>query len=210
MRVGLLLEGGIDEELIPPLLRQLIPERQGGGPDYFLSPYPPNGFGAIPKNLRVLIELYRHAEERRRLGCDLFVIILDARKTDAVQREIKEILRKEPDFPAVFGVAIQETEAWVLGDIDNANRRLFKIDPPPRLPDPPERDADPKKTLTDLFIRPSPALEYDTWNAECARAVAPHLRQAQVAFRCPKGFGRLADKFKNYAGKARSRRKARP
>jgi hypothetical protein len=60
-----------------------------------------------------------------------------------------------------------------LGDIDNVNRRLFKIDPRPSLPFAPERDRDPKKTLTDLFVRPSKELEFDRWNVECARLGVP-------------------------------------
>jgi hypothetical protein len=95
----------------------------------------------------------------------------------------------------VYGLAIQEIEAWVLGDIGNANKHVFKVHPEPELPKAPERDPDPKKTLIDLFVRASPVLEYDAWNTECARAVAPHLRKDTVAVRCPKGFGKFAVGF---------------
>lgn len=138
---------------------------------------------------------YADENERRRIGCDLFVVVLDSRKTEEVQRQIKDVLRGAPDFPAVYGVAVQETEAWVLGDIENVNRHVLKVYPAPRLPKAPERDPDPKKTLNDLFIRASRVLEYDAWNTECARVVAPYLRKDTVAARCPKGFGKFVTGF---------------
>lgn len=199
MRIGLLIEGGIDEEILPPLVEQLmsiLPEHRRRGLDYYPVPFPPNGCGEIPKNLKMLVKLYEDANERQRIGCDLFVVVLDSRKTDEVQRQIKEVLRGAHEFPAVYGVAIQETEAWVLGDIGNVNKHVFKIHPEPVLPKAPERDPDPKKTLNDLFVRASPVLEYDAWNTECARAVAPYLRKDTVVARCPKGFGKFSASFK--------------
>ncbi|MBI4028340.1 MAG: hypothetical protein HY360_25370 [Verrucomicrobia bacterium] len=61
---------------------------------------------------------------------------------------------------------------------------------------PPEKDSNPKKTLTELFVRPSTAIEYDVWNRQCARLVAPHLRHEQVAIHCPRGFKRLSADLK--------------
>lgn len=198
MRIGLLIEGGIDEEILPPLMEQLmsvLPEHRRRGLDYYPVPFPPNGYGEIPKNLKMLVKLYENASERQRIGCDLFVVVLDSRRTKEVQRQIKDVLRGASVFPAVYGVAIQETEAWVLGDIGNVNKHVFKVAPEPQLPKAPEKDPDPKKTLVDLFVRVSPVLEYDAWNTECARAVAPHLRKDTVAVRCPKGFGKFATGF---------------
>jgi hypothetical protein len=198
MRIGLLIEGGIDEEILRPLLEQLmsaLPEHRRRGLGYYPVPFPPNGYGEIPKNLKMLVKLYEDASERRRIGCDLFVVVLDSRKTDEVQRQIKNVLRGAPEFPAVYGVAIQETEAWVLGDIGNVNKHVFKVHPEPELPKAPERDPEPKKTLSDLFVRASPVLEYDGWNTECARVAAPHLRKDTVAVRCPKGFGKFVAGF---------------
>jgi hypothetical protein len=200
MRIGLLIEGGIDEDLLQPLVAQLasaLPEHRRRGLDYYPVPFPPNGYGEIPKNLKMLVRLYEDANERRRVGCDLFVVILDSRRTDEVQRHIRDILREARAFPAVYGLAIQETEAWVLGDIGNVNRHVFRIHPEPHLPKAPEKDPDPKQTLLNLFIRVSPALEYDAWNRECARAVAPYLRKGPVARRCPRGFGTFAVKFEH-------------
>lgn len=198
MRIGLLIEGGIDEALLPSLMEQLmsvLPEHRRRGLGYYPVPFPPNGYGEIPKNLKMLVKLYKDADERRRIGCDLFVVILDSRKTNEVQRQIKNILQGAPEFPAVYGVAIQETEAWVLGDIGNVNKHVFKVVPEPQLPKASEKDSDPKKTLVDLFVRVSQVLEYDAWNTECARAVAPHLRKDTVVTRCPKGFGKFAAGF---------------
>lgn len=199
MRIGLLIEGGIDEEILPSLIRQLmdaVPEHRRRGWDFYRVPFPPNGYGQIPKNLKMLTRLYQDPIERQRIGCDLYVIVLDSRKTESVQREIKGVLKDAHDFPAVYGLAVQETEAWVLGDIGNVNEHVFKVCPQPTLPRAPEKDPDPKKTLNDLFVRASQVLEYDAWNTECARVVAPHLRAETVAVRCPKGFGAFADDFR--------------
>lgn len=198
MRIGLLIEGGIDEEIMRPLVERLIsvlPEHRQRGLGYYLVPFPPNGYGEIPKNLKMLVTLYEDSRERRRIGCDFFVIVLDSRKTEQVQRQIKDVLRGAPRFPAVYGLAIQEIEAWVLGDIGNVNKHVFRVHPEPKLPKAPEKDPDPKKTLVDLFVRASPVLEYDSWNTACARAVAPHLRKDTVEARCPKGFGKFAAGF---------------
>lgn len=198
MRIGLLIEGGIDEEILPSLVEQLIsvlPEHRRRGLGYYQVLFPPKGYGEIPKNLKMLVKLYEDASERRRIGCDLFVVVLDSRKTEDVQKHIRDVLRGADGFPAVYGVAIQETEAWVLGDIVNVNKHVFKVHPEPELPKAPERDSDPKKTLVDLFVRASPVLEYETWNTECARAVAPYLRKDTLAFRCPRGFGKFAVNF---------------
>jgi hypothetical protein len=154
-------------------------------------PFSPNGFGEIPKNLELLVRLYQTPFERDRIGCNLFVIIHDSLKTRETQKEVRAILRGAPSFPAVYGLAVQETEAWVLGDIDNVNRHVFRLTPKPALPRSPEKDPDPKSTLTELFVKPSLAIEFDRWNTECARRVAPHLRRTQIATQCPKGFARF-------------------
>ena len=85
MRIGLLIEGGIDEVILPPLVEQLmsvLPEHRRRGLGYYPVPFPPNGYGEIPKNLKMLVRLYADANERRRIGCDLFVVVLDSRKTE--------------------------------------------------------------------------------------------------------------------------------
>lgn len=194
--IGLLIEGGVDEELLRPLLDRTISDIvnvRPGETTYFIVPFPPNGYGEIPKNLKTLIRQYQDHEERERIGCDLFLIIHDSRKTEEIQRQIKRILRDAPEFPSVYALAVQEIEAWVLADIDEVNRRIFRIHPQPLLPTSPERDKDPKKTLTELFVKPSEHIDFDRWNRECARAVAPHVRHDQVRRRCPRGFGRLFD-----------------
>ena len=192
-KVGLLIEGTIDEEILPCLLRGALEEILScrNLATVFQVVFPPNGYGQIPKHLRLLTQLYRDDAERQRIGCDLFVVVHDSRGTDRIQKEVRCILESAVDFPAVYGLAIQEIEAWVLGDAVNVNRRVFKVHPQPKLPCSPEKDGDPKRTLNDLFVRVSTAIDYDSWNRECARLVAPHLRHSQVAFQCPKGFGSL-------------------
>jgi hypothetical protein len=195
MRIGLLSEGRIDEELLPPLLKQLIdplPIMRQRKHVFFEFPAPANGFGEIPKNLKMLLKLRNDELEWGRIGCDLFVIVHDSRRTESVQREIRNILQSANGFPAVYGLAVQEIEAWVLGDIENVNRHIFKINPCPRLPCAPEDDPDPKRTLNNVFITQSDSIEFDRWNAECARQVAPCLRADQVKSRCQRGFGKLA------------------
>ena len=204
LKVGLMVEGGIDEEILPYLIQQLYETTGSSRKDellYHPMPIPPNGAGEIPKNLNLLIQLYRIDSERRRLGCELFIVVHDSRKTEIIQKEIKTILHDAPDFPAVYGLAIQETEAWILGDIDNVNRQLFKINPLPALPMAPEKDPDPKRTLTNLYIKRSNAIDYDSWNKECARAIAPLLKQKTIVFNCRKGFGKFARAFQSEAKK---------
>lgn len=194
IRVGLLTEGGIDEALLPPLLGQsaaTIPALRNLAIDWKAFPFAPNGYGEIPKNLKMLVKLHSRQSEWERIGCDLFVVVHDSRKTDQVQGEIRAVLARSTTFPIVYGLAIQEVEAWVLGDIDNVNRYVFKIHPMPSLPFAPERDRDPKKTLTDLFVSRTRELEFDRWNVECARLAAPFLRASQVQRKCPRGFGGL-------------------
>ena len=118
-RIGLLIEGGIDEELLKPLLDSIIEQivaPRRNVVSYFISPFPPNGYGEIPKNLQTLVRQFQDHQERQRIGCDLFLIIHDSRRTDAIQRRIRRILRDaQHDFPAVYALAIQEIEAWVRG-----------------------------------------------------------------------------------------------
>lgn len=195
-KIGLLIEGGIDEEIVKPLVKKIVKDilqDRDAEPLFFIIPFPPNGYGEIPRNLEMLVRQYQDGGERARIGCDLFLIIHDSRKTGDIQRSIRRILRAAHDFPAVYGLAVQEIEAWVLGDIEAANERVFRVFPRPGLPTPPERDPDPKTTLTELFVRPSPDLEFDKWNKECARRVAPHLRDGQIRFHCPRGFGQLTE-----------------
>jgi hypothetical protein len=194
LRIGLLCEAHIDEELIQPLLTELIGTKTK---IFFSFPVPPNGFGEIPKNLKILINLQNERDEWEKIGCDLFIIIHDSIKTENIQREIKTILRGAIHFPAIYGLAIQEIEAWVLGDIENVNRHIFKITPCPSLPHPPESDPDPKATLNNIFIAKSNFFEYDRWNVEGAKRIAPFLRADQVKFKCKKGFGKLANDLRN-------------
>ncbi|MBI5883361.1 MAG: hypothetical protein HZB91_09695 [Elusimicrobia bacterium] len=199
IRIGLLSEGGVDEALLPSLLAQLAGEVPGIGKaeiDWRAFPFEPNGYGEIPKTLELLTKLYSIPSEWERLGCDLFVVVHDSRKTEEVQKDIKNILGAARDFPAVYGLAIQEVEAWVLGDIENVNKNVFKIYPLPKLPTAPERDKDPKKTLTDLFVKRSKEIEFDRWNAECARKVAEFVRASQVRRKCPRGFGAMVQSFR--------------
>ena len=61
IRVGLLSEGGIDEALLPPLLGQLVRNSPGMGKvtiDWKAFPFAPNGYGEIPKTLRILTRLH--------------------------------------------------------------------------------------------------------------------------------------------------------
>ena len=150
------------------------------------------------------MRLFGDPSERAHLSCNLFVVIHDSRGTDAIQKEIRTILKENPEFPAVYGLAIQEIEAWVLGDIENVNREVFRIKPFPKLERSPERDPDPKTTLTEMFVKPSKHVNFDRWNPDCARAVAPFPRSSQVSSPCPKGFGKFIESLrKNRVLKAR-------
>lgn len=197
MRVGLLVEGGVDEELLQPLLSSVLGEvLPNGHTNISFVPFrfPLNGYGEIPKNLKVLSRVLENEAERERLGVDIILVIHDSRKTEEVQKQIKLLLREFP-LPHVYGLAVQEIEAWVLGDIESANRHVFRLRTLPELPHSPERDPDPKRTLTKLFVEASTHIEFDRWNRSCAQLVAVHLRWRQVVAHCPRGFARLVRKI---------------
>ena len=194
--IGLLAEGTIDENLLPPLIEKIF---EGREVRFRHLPYPPNGAGEIPKNLKILTRLYQYEEEKRRIGCDLFILVHDSRNTQEIQKEIRSILRDAVGFPAVYGLAIQEIEAWVLAEHKHLNNHLFQIHPCPTLPHKPEDDPAPKKTLIELFLKRSERFEYDHWNTECAWAVAPYLRPKAIAFQCRRGFGAFLSDLKRQA-----------
>jgi len=117
-KIGIIAEGPIDHCLLPALLHRIAQDRT----DYT---WPLNaedisevffirkrGHGGVLETVRRLVaaletEVYDHA---------FFVVLLD-RRTRPVQEEINRLLENRGRF--VLGIAIEEIEAWWLGDRQN-------------------------------------------------------------------------------------------
>ena len=201
-RVGIIAEGPIDYALLPPLLSRIAREKAGFDwpldPDDMaeLLPLRKRGHGgvldAVSKLVRALSsEHFDHA---------LFVIVLDHR-TRPVQDKVRQLISGRNRF--VLGIAIEEIEAWWLGDRENT---LAWSDLADSLPTEcryaardykAERDDSPKKTLDEL-TRKSPRLDryYGEGNLDMAREFGEDYwrdfaRLDDIALQCPQGFGRF-------------------
>jgi hypothetical protein len=133
-------------------------------------------------------EVYDHA---------FYVIVLD-RRTRPVQDEIKSLLRNRGRF--VLGIAIEEIEAWWLGDRENT---LVWAGLKGKLPDDAryakkgyqaEQDDAPKKTLDEL-TRISDRFDrfYGEGNVDLAEEFAEDYwrefaRLDGIGAQCPRGY----------------------
>jgi hypothetical protein len=154
-KIGVIAEGPIDHALLPPLLERIARVRAGYHwpvrPDDLAEIFPirKRGHGGVLDTVRRLVaalstEVFDHA---------FFVIVLD-RRTRPAQEEIRNLISGHGRF--VLGIAIEEIEAWWLGDRGNtlAWAGLTKSLPPHcryavadyRA----EGDDEPKKTLDEL------------------------------------------------------------
>jgi hypothetical protein len=198
-RIGIIAEGRIDHALLPPLLERIARDRAGyGWPVHAedtaqLFPIRKRGHGGVLETLRKLVEVL----EAEPLEIAFFVILLD-RHTEAVQREIKRLLKNRDRF--VLGVAIEEIEAWWPADRRNT---LAWSDLTDTLPDDcrygqsgyqAERDKEPKKTLDEL-TRTSHRFDrfYGEGNLDLALDFAEdfwreHARLDDIRRECPRGY----------------------
>lgn len=199
-KIGIIAEGPIDHALLPPLLERIAQQRA-----QFQWPLDPadiaeifpirkRGHGGVLETVQKLVraldtEFFDHA---------FFVILLD-RKTRPVQAKIKKLLHNRNRF--VLATAIEEIEAWWLGDRHNtlAWSRLAHSLPPAcryaRSNYQAEKDDQPKKTLDEL-TRLSNCFDrcYGQGNLDMAIEFAEnywrrHARLEQIRQQCPIGFG---------------------
>lgn len=210
-KIGIIVEGAIDSILLPALLSRIALEKAGFSwpldiTDINFFPIRKRGFGGVLENVRRLVkalktDLYEEA---------CFIILLDHR-TYAAQNEIKKLIQGNRRF--VLAVAIEEIEAWWLGDRTNTeqwsgfNNRKH---PNARYADPKynaEKDFAPKSTLneitelSDRFDR-----TYGDGNVDLAHDFVneywqEHAGLDEIASQCSKGFGSFQEamtvRFKN-------------
>ena len=215
-RIGIIAEGVIDHALLPALLSRIAHDKASfrwplDASDLAQTfPIRKRGHGGVLEAVRALVaaldtEVYDHA---------CFVILLD-RKTAPVQKEIRKLIQGRPRF--VLGLAIEEIEAWWLGDRTNtfawtgldANslpsacpyaRRTYKA----------EADKRPKATLDEL-TRLSERFDrsYGEGNLDMAQEFAEDYwmkfaRLDEISSQCPRGFGRFGQQMVNAFHRARA------
>jgi len=208
-KIGIIAEGAIDHALLPPLLSRIAedlaqlawPLDTSDVAEVFRIRK--RGHGGVLESVRALVkalntEHYNHA---------CFVILLD-RRTRAVQAEVKKLIRGKARF--VLGIAIQEIEAWWLGDRTSTLQWTGLKN---ELPSTcryaadkyqAERDEDPKRTLDELTALSS---RFDRCygregNLDLASDFAesfwrPSARLREIAAQCPKGYLPFQDQMVN-------------
>lgn len=218
-KIGIIAEGPIDQCLLPPLLERIAKERA----DYdwpvvaddvvqmFLIRK--RGVGGVVETVRRLVAVLQEAT----LDHAFFIILLD-RRTKPAQAEIKAMLANRDRF--VLGIAIEEIEAWWLGDRENTlawSGLKGRLPPETRYAQKnyrSEYDDSPKKTLNEL-TQISDRFDrcYGEGNVDMAREFAEdYWRQfAQlddIAAQCPRGY-RPFEKASTQQFRAASRRAGR-
>jgi hypothetical protein len=211
-KIGIIAEGPIDHVLIPPLLERIARDRA-----QFTWPVSSDdvaemfsvrkrGHGGVIESVRKLV----HALDTKSFEHVLFVILLD-RRTYPVQAEVRKLIRGKERF--VLGVAIEEIEAWWLGDRTNTLRWAGFVEALPancryaaaryRA----ERDDDPKKTLHELTARSSRFDRcYGQGNLDLAQDFAeqfwqPSANLDEIASQCSQGYTpfeqKVTDRFRH-------------
>jgi hypothetical protein len=216
-KVGIIAEGPIDHVLLPALLAAIATHKAAykwpvdAGDVAELMPIRKTGHGGVLEKVRRLVTILKHNP----LDYRFFVILLDE-KTDAVQREIRELIRGDSRF--VLGVAIKELEAWWLGDRTDTLAwcgfdprslppcRYGKCDQNHRLIYAAEKDDKPKRTLNEL-TELSTRFDrlYGDGNVELALQFVDQFwkvaflngnRLDEIAAQCPHGFGQFQQSVK--------------
>jgi hypothetical protein len=221
-KIGIISEGPIDHLLLPHLLSHIAAKDAGcDWPIETSDVAEPlhirkRGHGGVLETVRALVEFLM----RDRLGYSFVVILLD-RRTKEVQGKIAKLLAGKEGF--ILGIAIEEVEAWWLGDRSNTLAwsgfthatlpacRYRLCDPSDRLVYAAEKDPDPKKTL-DEITQISPKLEsrYGDGNTELASHFGENhwKRNAQldeISSQCPRGFKEFRNHVKQGFRAARQR-----
>jgi hypothetical protein len=203
-KVGIIAEGPIDYHLIPALLERIARDRAGYDwpvrPDDLTDIFPirKRGHGGVLDLVRRLVEalsqtVYDHA---------FFVILLD-RRTRPVQEQVRQLISGQDRF--VLGVAIEEIEAWWLGDRRNTLAWAHLAPAPPAhcryaaADYHAESDPAPKVTL-DESTRESERFDrfYGEGNVDMAEEFAEdywkdHARLDDIRAQCALGYGPFED-----------------
>lgn len=198
-KIGIIAEGPIDHVLLPALLTRVAQERAS-----FRWPLDAEdvaeifairkrGHGGVLKTVQRLVK----ALDTQHFDHACFVILLD-RRTRHVQNRVRRLIQGRERF--VLGVAIEEIEAWWLGDRTNtlawsALTNVLPTDCRYAIADyHAEADSDPKQTLDEL-TRCSERFDrfYGDGNLDLAREFAEdywrsyaHLNE--IEGQCPRSF----------------------
>src|SRR4051794_33828429 len=164
MKVTLVAEGPIDQALIPKLMSRIAEKVRIRWPidfseDFRLALIRKTGHGGVLEKVRMVVKQIGDSDSSRP---DVLVIVLDYKKTAAVAEEIRKLTRGIGWI--VFGIAIEEIEAWWLADQTQtlAWLRMSRSDAQQLGYGPdyaPESDKDPKSTL-DRLTANSDAVEF--------------------------------------------------
>lgn len=205
-KLGVIAEGPIDHALLGPLLERIAQDRADydwpvHGQDFAeVLQIRKRGHGGVLETVRRLVKVL----DTEHFDHAFFVILLD-RRPKAVRRELRKLLQNHDRF--VLGIAIQEIEAWWLGDRRNtlAWSGLSETLPTecryaqPRYQA--EKDAEPKKTLNELTEVSDPERFdrcYGEGNEDLAREFAEGYwrsgaRLDDIRTQCPRGYGCFED-----------------
>ncbi len=215
-KIGVITEGSIDYALLPPLLSRIAEEKVGfhwplDVDDVAeLFPIRKRGHGGVLHALRALVraldtQYYDHA---------CYVILLD-RRTRRIQQRVRRLISGRDRF--VLGIAIEEVEAWWLGD--RTNTLAWSGFDALLLPEcryatrnyQAERDENPKRTLDEL-TRLSDRFDrsYGEGNLDLATEFAEeywraYARLDEIAHQCPQGFGTFQQEVAGQFRRARRR-----
>jgi hypothetical protein len=205
-KIGIISEGPIDHVLLPPLLSQLASRDAGyewpveTGDVAEPLQIRKRGHGGVLEKVRALVKFLT----RDSLGYAFFVIVLD-RRTKHVQDEIRKLVAGKDGF--IIGIAIEEIEAWWLGDRTNTLAwsgfthgtlpvcRYNVCNPKGQVVYAAEKDPEPKKTLDELTQHSTKLdFRYGEGNTELASQFAedhwkPNARLDEISVQCPNGFG---------------------
>jgi hypothetical protein len=216
-KVGVITEGPVHEVLVAAFLQRIARERA-----HFEWPLLPDdatefvptrkrGHGGVLDAVKRLVSFVEESvcfNDRA-----FFVIVLDHR-TKAVQERIRKIIRGSDRF--IVGIAIEEMEAWWLGDRVNTLAWLqlsSSLPPGARYAAPgytAEKDKHPKRTLDELtMISTAVTRRYGQGNTEMAREFAQVLeygaRLDDIEGQCPRGFGAFCRDTTNAMNRAKAR-----
>ena len=216
-KIGIICEGAIDYALLPALLERIARDRAWFtwplAPDDVAARFPirKRGHGGVLDTIRRLVDAL--GTEHFDHAC--FVILLD-RRTEPVQRKVLKLIRGKSRF--VLGVAIEEIEAWWLGDRTSTLAWTELVptglpgDSPYALPSyRAEKDPHPKRTLSELtklsnrFDR-----AYGEGNLDMAIEFAEDYwrRTAnldEIALQCPRGYGQFERRMRDAFRRAKAR-----
>jgi len=206
-KIGIIAEGPIDHVLLPPLIARIAAEKAGFNwpvtSDDVAEVFPmrKRGHGGALETVRALVKVLDSGDFDH--AC--FVILLD-RRTRAVQEKVHKLIRGKDRF--MLGTAIEEIEAWWLGDRTNTLAWTgFQTGLPAcryaAAKYCAEKDAAPKNTLDEL-TRLADRFDryYGDGNLDHATEFAEdHWRDGarleEIAAQCAEGFGQFQERMTN-------------